>query len=236
MTRNCRQAGQLAGGSPRLKGAVPAGCGAMRGYNAQGDAMTIGVERPVKNAQRLLLVLVALAASSSLLVTAPVQAQPSRPRGDSLAPYVPTPPDVVERMLEMANVQAGDVVYDLGSGDGRLVIAAAKRGARGVGIDIDPQRVAESQANAVAAGVTDRVEFRLADALAADVSDATVVTLYLLSSSNAKLRPRLQAQLKPGSRIVSHQFGMGDWEPGKVETFTDGNGTSRTLYLWTVGQ
>ena len=118
--------------------------------------------------------------------------------------------------------------------NGRLVIAAAKLGARGVGIDIDPQRIEESRANAKAAGVSDKVEFRLQDALEADVSDATVVTLYLLSSSNAKLRPKLTAQLKPGARIVSHQFGMGDWEPAKVETFTDSNGTSRTLYLWTI--
>lgn len=154
----------------------------------------------------------------------------------SLAPFVPTPQDVVEKMLAMAQVSAKDVVYDLGSGDGRLVITAAKKfGARGVGIDIDPARIAEGQANAKTAGVSDRVEFRQQDALAADLSQATVVTLYLLSSSNVKLRPRLLQQLKPGARIVSHQFGMGDWAPDKVETFTDTNGTSRTLYLWTVG-
>src|SRR5690606_18277887 len=98
------------------------------------------------------------------------------------------------------------------------------------------QRIEESRAAAKAAGVEHLVEFRLQDALEADVSGATVVTLYLLSSSNRKLRPRLTEQLKPGSRIVSHQFGMGDWEPEKVDTFTDGNGTSRTLYLWTVGK
>lgn len=154
----------------------------------------------------------------------------------SLAPFVPTPQDVVEKMLNMAQVSAKDVVYDLGSGDGRLVITAAKAfGARGVGIDIDPARIAESRTNAKTAGVEHRVEFRQQDALAADLSQATVVTLYLLSSSNVKLRPRLLQQLKPGSRIVSHQFGMGDWAPDKVETFTDSNGTSRTLYLWTVG-
>ena len=154
----------------------------------------------------------------------------------SLAPYVPTPQDVVEKMLALAQVSAGDVVYDLGSGDGRLVITAARKyGARGVGIDIDPTRIAESKANAKKAGVEGQVEFRQQDALAADLSQATVVTLYLLSSSNVKLRPRLLQQLKPGARIVSHQFGMGDWAPDKVETFTDANGTSRTLYLWTVG-
>lgn len=153
----------------------------------------------------------------------------------SLAPFVPTPQDVVEKMLNMAQVSAKDVVYDLGSGDGRLVITAAKSfGARGVGIDIDPARIAESRANAKTAGVEHLVEFRQQDALSTDLSQATVVTLYLLSSSNVKLRPRLLQQLKPGARIVSHQFGMGDWAPDKVETFTDANGTSRTLYLWTV--
>ena len=157
-------------------------------------------------------------------------------QGQSLAPYVPTPQDVVERMLTLAHVGANDVVVDLGSGDGRLVVTAAKKfGAHGIGIDIDPARIAEGNANAVKAGVTNLVEFRQQDALEADLSKATVVTLYLLSSSNVKLRPRLLSQLKPGARIVSHQFGMGDWQPDKVDTFTDANGTSRTLYLWTVG-
>jgi tRNA G37 N-methylase Trm5 len=185
----------------------------------------------------LALALAAVVATSSVsLLATPDATVQTRPRGDSLAPFVPTPYDVVERMLALAQVTKNDVVYDLGSGDGRLVIAAAKRGARGVGIDIDPQRIEESRAAAKAAGVEHLVEFRLQDALEADVSGATVVTLYLLSSSNRKLRPRLTEQLKPGSRIVSHQFGMGDWEPEKVDTFTDGNGTSRTLYLWTVGK
>ncbi len=157
-------------------------------------------------------------------------------QGQSLAPYVPTPQDVVERMLTLAHVGANDVVVDLGSGDGRLVVTAAKKfGAHGIGIDIDPARIAEGNANAAKAGVTHLVEFRQQDALEADLSKATVVTLYLLSSSNVKLRPRLLSQLKPGARIVSHQFGMGDWQPDKVDTFTDANGTSRTLYLWTVG-
>lgn len=166
-------------------------------------------------------------------VSVVAHAQAQRP---SLAPYVPTPQDVVERMLTLAQVGKDDVVVDLGSGDGRLVVTAAKQfGARGIGIDIDPARIAEGQANAARAGVEGRVQFRQQDALEADVSQATVVTLYLLSSSNVKLRPRLLAQLKPGARIVSHQFGMGDWAPDKVDTFTDANGTSRTLYLWTVG-
>ncbi len=189
---------------------------------------------PAGMPRRALLRMGVTVGAASLALAAPLLAQQGRPRGDSLAPFVPTPQDVVQRMLSLADVKSGDVVYDLGSGDGRLVIAAAKLGARGVGIDIDPQRIEESRANAKAAGVSDKVEFRLQDALEADVSDATVVTLYLLSSSNAKLRPKLTAQLKPGARIVSHQFGMGDWEPAKVETFTDSNGTSRTLYLWTI--
>lgn len=154
---------------------------------------------------------------------------------EKLAPYVTTPQDVVERMLDLARVTSSDVVYDLGSGDGRTVITAARKyGARGVGVDIDPERIAESKANAKKAGVEHLVEFRLQDAMAADVSPATVVTLYLLSSSNLKLRPMLTRQLRPGSRIVTHQFGMGDWKPEKVETFTDSLGASRTLYLWTT--
>lgn len=166
---------------------------------------------------------------------APATAPTNAPQA-SLAPYVPTPQDVVERMLGLASVGKNDVVIDLGSGDGRLVVTAAKQfGARGIGVDIDPARIAEGRANAKQAGVESLVEFRQQDALQADLSQATVVTLYLLSSSNVKLRPRLLSQLKPGARIVSHQFGMGDWPPDKVETFTDGNGTSRTLYLWTVG-
>jgi tRNA G37 N-methylase Trm5 len=178
---------------------------------------------------------VVVSAVGSGVVSGQAAQAPSR-AGESLAPFVPTPQDVVERMLTLAQVGPKDVVYDLGSGDGRLVVTAAKKyGARGVGIDIDPARIAEGRTNAKQAGVEQLVEFRQQDALEADLSQATVVTLYLLSSSNVKLRPRLVSQLKPGSRIVSHQFGMGDWAPEKVETFTDANGTSRTLYLWTIG-
>lgn len=154
-------------------------------------------------------------------------------QAQSLAPYVATPEDVVERMLDLAEVKEGDVVYDLGCGDGRIPIAAARRGARGVGIDFDPQRIAESNANARAAGVTERVEFRVQDAMTVDVSPATVVTLYLLSSSNAKLRPMLTKQLKPGARVVSHAFSMGSiWPADKVDTFTNSRGDQVTLYLW----
>jgi ribosomal protein L11 methylase PrmA len=155
----------------------------------------------------------------------------------SLAPYVPTPPDVVERMLELAQVTKADVVYDLGSGDGRIPITAAvKYGARGVGIDIDPKRIAESRANARAAGVEHLVEFRLEDVMTSNVSEATVVTLYLLSSSNAKLQPALKAQLRPGARIVSHAFSMGpEWPADKVDQFTSERGDEVTLYLWRIG-
>ncbi|HAK54484.1 MAG: methyltransferase domain-containing protein [Vicinamibacterales bacterium] len=151
----------------------------------------------------------------------------------SLAPYVPTPQEVVDRMLQLAEVGPDDVVYDLGSGDGRIPISAARDyGARGVGVDIDPERVAEANANARREGVSDRVSFILGDAMATDVSDATVVTLYLLSSSNLKLRPILTNQLAAGARIVSHAFSMGDWEADSVETFNDSRGNPRTLYFW----
>jgi precorrin-6B methylase 2 len=153
----------------------------------------------------------------------------------SLAPYVPTPQDVVDRMLALAQVTKDDVVYDLGCGDGRIVITAAKQfGARGVGVDIDPQRIKESEANAKAAGVENLVSFKLQDAMAVDVSPATVVTLYLLSASNLKLRPILTRQLRPGARIVSHAFTMGDWPPAQTDEFTDTTGSMRSLYLWTT--
>ena len=153
----------------------------------------------------------------------------------SLAPHVATPPEVVERMLKLAKVGPSDLVYDLGCGDGRIVIAAAQKfGARGVGVDIDAGLIRQAEANAKAAGVSPRVRFRVQDAMTVDVSDATVVTLYLLSASNVKLRPILTRQLHKGSRIVSHSFAMGDWEPDVVDTFTDQGGTTRTLYLWQV--
>ena len=145
-------------------------------------------------------------------------------------PYVPTPEKVVERMLEVAKVGPNDVVYDLGSGDGRIVIAAAKNhGARGVGIDIDPERVREARDNASRAGVANRVEFREGNLFDANISEATVVTIYLLSGINMKLRPKLLAELKPGTRIVSHAFDMGDWKPEATAKV----GTS-TVYYWVV--
>jgi SAM-dependent methyltransferase len=145
-------------------------------------------------------------------------------------PFVPTPERVVDKMLQVAKVGRGDVVYDLGSGDGRIVIAAAKKyGARGVGIDIDPERIQEARANARKAGVEKRVEFRQGDLFEANIGEATVVTIYLLSGINMKLRPKLLAELRPGTRIVSHAFDMGDWKPEATAKV----GTS-TIYYWTV--
>ena len=145
--------------------------------------------------------------------------------------FVPTPPYVVDAMLKLAKVTANDVVYDLGSGDGRIVIAAAKTyGARGVGIDIDPERIREANANAKASGVADKVTFRNEDLFETDISPATVVTLYLLPSLNARLAPKLMKDLKPGTRIVSHAFDMGDWKPQQTLTVSD-----RRIFFWTVG-
>jgi len=145
-------------------------------------------------------------------------------------PFVPTPEPVVEKMLELANVGPNDVIYDLGSGDGRIVITAAKKyGARGIGVDIDPERIREARQNAEAAKVTDLVEFHEGDLFNVDLSDATVVTMYLLSRVNLKLRPKLFEELKPGTRIVSHAFDMGDWEPLRTET-VDGS----TVYYWEI--
>ncbi|CDM65346.1 SAM-dependent methyltransferase [Pyrinomonas methylaliphatogenes] len=145
-------------------------------------------------------------------------------------PYVPTPPEVVDAMLRLAAVTKDDVVYDLGCGDGRIVIAAAKKyGARGVGVDIDPQRIREANENARKEGVADRVRFVQQDLFQTDIHDATVVTLYLLPDVNMRLRPKLWRELRPGARVVSHAFTMGDWEPEKT---IDVNG--RMIYLWTI--
>jgi ribosomal protein L11 methylase PrmA len=144
--------------------------------------------------------------------------------------YVPTPQEVVEDMLRLADVKKGDVLYDLGSGDGRIPVTAARKyGVRAIGIDIDADRIREANANATKRGVTKLVKFRQQNLFEANFAEATVVTLYLLPDLNLKLRPQLLAQLKPGTRVVSHQFDMGDWKPDKtLET----NG--RTVYLWVI--
>ncbi|HEY0094085.1 MAG TPA: methyltransferase domain-containing protein [Archangium sp.] len=145
-------------------------------------------------------------------------------------PYVPTPQTVVDAMLEVADVKPGDVLYDLGSGDGRIVVTAAQRfGVRGVGIDINPERIQEAEANAKAAGVEQLTEFRQEDLFKADFGEATVVTMYLLPSVNNRLKPKLLNDLKPGTRIVSHAFDIEGWEPERVVE-ADG----RTIYFWVV--
>ena len=146
------------------------------------------------------------------------------------APYVATPDETVEEMLRMAMISRDDLLYDLGSGDGRIVITAAKNlGTRGIGIDIDPLRVAEANQNARAAGVTDRVRFIEGDLFATDLREATAVTLYLLPAVNLRLRPKLLAELRPGTPVVSHDYDMADWEADDYREV----GSSR-LYLWIV--
>ena len=152
-----------------------------------------------------------------------------------LAPFVATPSNIVDCMLEMADLDEKDVLYDLGCGDGRIVITAAKRyGTRGVGIDIDPVRIQESQANARAAQVEDLVEFRLGDATKMDFSEATVVTLYLLTESNELLRPLLEAQLKPGAYVLSHNYHMPGWEEKEIDyaSLQDEDGESHNIYVY----
>lgn len=171
----------------------------------------------------LLAALGALAIAGSAWVFAQNKKSPD-------VPYVPTPQTVVDEMLKLAAVTKDDVVYDLGSGDGRIVITAAKKyGARGVGIDISSDRVSEANANAHEAGVTDRVKFVQQDLFETDLKEATVVTLYLLPEVNLRLRPKLLRELKPGTRIVSHSFDMGDWKPDK---HMDVEG--RSIYFWVV--
>jgi SAM-dependent methyltransferase len=153
----------------------------------------------------------------------------AQPRRAPDVRYEPSPPEVVRAMLDVAAVGPGDVVYDLGCGDGRVVVEAARRGARGVGVDIDPARVREARANARAAGVADRVEIREGDLFETDVSPATVVMLFLQPELNLRLRPRLLAQLAPGARVVSHWHDMGDWRPERTVPVL-----GRNVHLWTI--
>jgi SAM-dependent methyltransferase len=148
--------------------------------------------------------------------------------------YEPSEPEVVQAMLELGRVHAGDVVYDLGCGDGRIVIAAARQaGARGVCVDIDPRRIAESRKNARAAGVSERIAFRNEDLLETDIGDATVVMLFLSSELNLRLKPRLLRELKPGTRVVSHWHDMGDWAP-QESVYLAHLARARHVYLWIV--
>jgi SAM-dependent methyltransferase len=151
-------------------------------------------------------------------------------------PFVPTPPEVVNRMLALAKPTSRDKLYDLGSGDGRIVIAAAKRyGTHGVGIDIDPERIREARHNADTAGVSKLVQFRQGNLFDVDLRDANIVTLYLLPEVNMKLRPKLLEQLRPGTRVVSHAFDMGDWKPDSTVTVKHSSGEA-TVYLWVITQ
>lgn len=164
------------------------------------------------------------------LAAPPLIAQPPTVAGPDVM-YVPTPQAVVDAMLQLAEVKSTDVVYDLGSGDGRIVITAARQyGARGVGVDIDPELVKKAVANAAAAGVSDRVRFVTQNLFDADISEATVVTLYLLQSLNERLRPKLVRELKPGARVVSHVFNMGpEWPPDKNIVVN-----RSPVFLWTI--
>jgi SAM-dependent methyltransferase len=175
----------------------------------------------------------------ALLSITALEAQSSQPRREPDVPYVPTTEAAVQAMLKLAGVINSDVVYDLGCGDGRIVIAAAKSfGARGVGIDINPVRISEAKENARTAGVENLVRFEENDLFQADIREASVVTLFLLPHLNLKLRPKLLRELKPGTRIVSNTFDMGDWKPEKEVTVGDADADeeplSRKLYLWSV--
>ena len=183
--------------------------------------------RPPDPGRRILL----LGGTGVALLGAPAAfaQKESAPKLD--VPYVPTPQVVVNKMLEMGKVKNGDMLFDLGCGDGRIVVTAAKdKGARGIGIDIDPERIREARENAKQAGVTDRTEFRLGDLFKTDLSSASVVTLYLLPDINLRLRPQLWKQLKVGTRVVSHAFDMGsEWPPEQTERVQNS-----TLYAWTI--
>src|SRR5882724_1051589 len=180
-------------------------------------------ERSAYSAFALLVLFASLAAAQSV--------QPE-------VPYVPTTEEAVKAMLKLADVKKTDVVYDLGCGDGRIIIAAAKDfGAHGVGIDINPERISEAKENASKAGVESLVRFEENDLFQADIHEASVVTIFLLSSINLKLRPKLLQELKPGTRVVSNTFDMGDWKADKeaiVDGTDDGTSLSQHLYLWIV--
>jgi SAM-dependent methyltransferase len=175
--------------------------------------------------------------AAALICAAAAGALNAQPRREPDVPFVPTTEEAVQAMLKLADVKKTDVVYDLGCGDGRLVVAAAKLGARAVGIDINPVRIAEARENAKKAGVENRVRFEENDLFLADIHEASVVTLFLLSSVNLKLRPKLLQDLKPGTRIVSNTFDMGDWKPDKEATVgnpDEESYLSHKLYFWVV--
>jgi ribosomal protein L11 methylase PrmA len=177
----------------------------------------------------VLLIVLFAAAAPTLRYTVTAEAQESVYDNKKIVPFVPTPQEVVDKMIELAGVKKGDTLYDLGSGDGRIVITAAKKGARAVGFEIDGDLIKQSRDSIQKEGVQNLAEIRQQDILTVDLSPASVITMYLLPDVNLKLRPNILSQLKPGSRVVSHAFDMGDWKPDKTERI---NG--RTIYLWTV--
>jgi SAM-dependent methyltransferase len=201
---------------------------------SDGKLMNALVERRMAEGVRTILWAIVLAASVAGISCGE---QPTFGPSSLRAPdvhYEPTPPDVVEVMLRLADVKPSDVIYDLGCGDGRIVITAVRDfAARGVCVDIDPQRIAESRENARAAGVAEHIRFLNQDLLATDVSEATVIMLFLSPALNLKARPRLLRELKPGARIVSHWHDMGDWKPQKTVRVKS-NGRERPIYLWTI--
>lgn len=180
-------------------------------------------------------------AAITLVLVSGVEAQQKEPE----VPFVPTPEAVVMEMLKITHVGKDDILYDLGCGDGRIVITAAKEfGCRGVGIDIDPQRIRESQANAIEAGVSDKVQFIQMDLFEAEISEATVVTLYLLTEVNLRLRPKLLRELSPGTKVASHEFSMGEWDPDATtsvkteddywQDYPENNWSTHNVYLWII--
>jgi len=177
-----------------------------------------------------------LAAIALVLSAACGDADRPAPRDEaSLAPYVATPQMIVDEMLRLANVGKDDVLYDLGSGDGRIVITAARTyGTRGVGFELDAGLVSQSTENARRAGVAHLVEFRHQDVVTVKLSPATVVTIYLSREANLKLRPAVQTQLRSGARVVTHDYDMGDWEPEAIRPLVDESGRMRILYLWRI--
>jgi trans-aconitate methyltransferase len=177
----------------------------------------------------MLALAVALSAVSTLAQQPPLKPLEKEPE----VPYVPTHEKVVDEMLKVAKVGKNDILYDLGSGDGRIPITAAKRfGTRGVGVDVDPARITEARENAIKAGVADKVKFFQQDLFETDIREATVVTLYLLPEVNLRLRPKLLSDLKPGTRVVSHNYDMGDWAP--LKTLNVRVPQEHTIYYWVV--
>jgi SAM-dependent methyltransferase len=192
------------------------------------SSRTNGAPRP-RVSSRLALATLSVAVALAVRALPPPGGETAAPASRLDVPYEPTPPGVVRAMVDLAEVGPGDVVYDLGCGDGRILVEAARRGARAVGVDLDPRRIAEARENARAAGVLDRVELRVGDLFQTDVRPATVVMLFLWPHVNLRLRPRLLAELRPGARVVSHWHDMGDWRPDrKIEV------EGRPVYLWRI--